>query len=56
MIVYSRTAEHIDMILKGWNSSELSVVQPTKLELVINLNECESEVTGACWIDQAPDD
>jgi putative tryptophan/tyrosine transport system substrate-binding protein len=40
--IYGRTAAYVDRILKGANPAELSVEQPTKLELIVNLKAAQS--------------
>jgi putative ABC transport system substrate-binding protein len=42
VLLYERAAYYIDKILKGANSDELPVEQPTKFQVVINLKTAKA--------------
>ena len=44
---YSRAAGYVDWILKGAEPAELSVQDPTKFELIVNLRIAKREATRA---------
>ena len=41
LFLFRRAATFVDKILKGEKPTDLPVEQPTKLELVINLKNCQ---------------
>jgi putative ABC transport system substrate-binding protein len=43
--IFRRSADFVDKVLRGCDPAEITIEQPTKFELVVNLTDCQGART-----------